>query len=180
LFDCPVVAHKLTQQRIRKRGTERALHQLPTETFEERKDFRIGGEKFELIHTGGHTPGSSIVWMPEKRILFIGDLIFEGRYPFLATADVPKLMDVLKWIPSFEADVIVPGHGVLCGTESVLDQLAYIEHTWERTARHLQSGHSMEEAADDPGYPKYAELGYEKLHKWNIEVIYRQLKKRAD
>ena len=179
LFDCPVLAHKLTRQRIAKRGTGRAKHQMPTEVFEGRRNLEIGGMRLEVIHAGGHTPGSSVVWLPETSVLFAGDLIFEGRYPFLATANVPRLMEALRWIPSLGAQVIVPGHGILCGNEEVLGQLAYIERTWARTAEHITLGHSVEEAVGDPEYPRCAELGFERLHGWNIEVIYRQLKKRS-
>lgn len=176
-FECPILAHKLTRQRIRKRGTERARNQVPTDTFEERRELEIGGVKLEMIHLGGHTPGSSVVWLPDERILFAGDLIFQGRYPFLATANVEKLMGALRWLPSLGARVIVPGHGVLCGNEELLRQLAYIEATWERTAEHIAQGHSLEETINDPDYPRYSALGYEKLHPWNIKVIYQQLKK---
>jgi cyclase len=179
LFQCPILAHKLTRQRIRKRGTERASSQMPTDVFENRKELQVGGVKLEMIHLGGHTPGSSVVWLPDERILFAGDLIFEGRYPFLATADVEKLMDALRWLSSLGARVIVPGHGVLCGNEEVQRQLAYIEATWERTAEHIVEGHSLDETIDDPDYVRYSALGYEKLHPWNIKVIYRQLKKQA-
>jgi cyclase len=177
LFDCPVLAHKLTRQRIAKRGTNRAKQQMPTEVFEDRRELEIGGVKLEVIHAGGHTAGSSVVWLPERAVLFAGDLIFEGRYPFLATANVLNLMEALRWIPSFGAQVIVPGHGVLCGNEEVLDQLAYIERTWARTVEHIALGHSAEEAVQDPEYPRCAELGFERLHAWNIEVIYRQLRR---
>jgi cyclase len=178
LFDCPVLAHKLTGQRIRKRGTERAMTQLPTEVFEDCREMEIGGVNLEMIHVGGHTPGSSVVWLPRERVLFAGDLIFEGRYPFLATADVEKLMGALRWLPGLGARVIVPGHGVLCGDEEARRQLEYIERTWERTAEHIQLGHSLDQALNDPGYPRYAGLGYEKLHPWNIKVCYQQSKKK--
>jgi cyclase len=150
---------------------------MPTEVFETRREIDIGGVKLEVIHAGGHTPGSSVVWLPESRVLFVGDLIFEGRYPFLATANIPDLMEALRWIPSFGAQVIVPGHGVLCGPEAALRQLAYIHGTWERTAEHIALGHSVEEAVEDPDYPRCAGLGFERLHTWNIEVVYRQLRR---
>jgi cyclase len=178
LFECPILAHNLTFQRIKKRGTQRAKTQLPTDMFEDRRELEIGDMKLEMIHAGGHTPGSSIVWLPHERILFAGDLIFEGRYPFLATADVEKLMEALRWLPSLGARVIVPGHGVLCDNEEVLKQLDYIERTWERTAEHIEKGHSLDETLNDPEYPRYSELGYEKLHPWNIKVIYQQLQKK--
>jgi hypothetical protein len=76
--------------------------------------------------------------------------------------------------------VIVPGHGVLCGNEEILGQLDYIETTWTRTAEHIALGHDLEEALRDPGYPRYSELGFERLHPWNIKVIYQQLKKRPE
>lgn len=178
LFDCPILAHKLVHQRIKKQGTERAKRRMPTDWFDDRRELEIGGRKMEMIHLGGHTPGSSVVWLAEERILFAGDLIFQGRYPFLATANVPKLVEALNWLPSLGARVIVPGHGVLCDYNEVEKQRDYIERTWERTAEHIVKGHNLKEILVDANYPRYSELGYEKLHPWNIKVIYQQLKKQ--
>ena len=90
-----------------------------------------------------------------------------------------KLMKALKWLPSLGAKVIVPGHGVLCDNDEVEKQRNYIERTWERTAEHIQKGHNLKEMLADVNYPRYSELGYEKLHPWNIKVIYQQLMKNA-
>jgi cyclase len=180
LFKCPILAHKLTLQRISKRGTERAKAQMPTGSFEKRRSLEIGGVKIEMIHLGGHTPDSTVMWLPDNQILFAGDLIFQGRYPFLATADVEKLMKVLQWIPSLSARIIVPGHGVLCDNEEVLKQLNYLEATWERTEMHMMQGHTLEEMLIDSNYPCYSSLGYEKLHPWNIKVTYQQLRKKFE
>ena len=50
------------------------------ETFEERKRFTLGGFTFELQHIGpAHTPGDSLVWLPEQRVVFSGDVIYIGR-----------------------------------------------------------------------------------------------------
>ena len=177
LFKCPILAHKLTRQRIKARKTARSKKQIPTEVFENTKELEIGSLKLEMIHVGGHTPGSSVIWLPNPRILFSGDLIFEGRYPFLATANVENLMAALRRLLSFDAGVIVPGHGNVCDNDEVRKQLHYIEETWARTSEHIQKGHSLEEALADPRYPIYSELGYEKLHPWNIKVTYQQLRK---
>jgi cyclase len=177
LLTCPVLAHKKTYQRIKKRGTERSQAQLPTDTFEDQIDLTFGDTNISMVHTGGHTPGSSVVWLPQEKILFSGDLIFEGRYPFLATANVQKLMEALRWLPTLGARVIVPGHGVLCTNEEATKQLSYIEETWKRTTEHIEAGRSLEEALKDPNYPQYSNFGYEKLHNWNIKVVYRQVKK---
>ena len=180
IFDCPILAHKLAYQRMAKRKSTKSKKQLPTEVFEDQRNIEIGGMRLEFIHTGGHTPGSSVVWLPKARVLFAGDLIFEGRYPFLATAHVPDLMKALRWLLTLDAQVIVPGHGLVCGEEAIAGQLDYIQSSWDRTADHIVQNHSLKKALKDPEYPIYPGLGAEKLHKWNIEVLYRQLKKMSD
>lgn len=177
LFDCPVLAHVITKRRIKNRRTVRSEEQVPTETFEGQKLLKYSGMEILMIHTGGHTPGSSIVWLPSEKILFAGDLIFSGRYPFLATANVKELIEVLRWLPGLGARVIVPGHGALCDYNEVNSQRNYIEITWELTAEHIRKGHSLDEAVRDRNYPVYSKLGFEKLHPWNIKVCYRQLGK---
>jgi cyclase len=177
VFDCPILSHKLTRQRIANRRSERSKKLIPTETFEDRKDLDIGGVKIEFIHAGGHTPGSSVVWLPESRILFAGDLIFEDCYPFLLSGNVPDLIEALEWLLTFDVQAIVPGHGVVCDHSEVTRQLDYLKTTWERTADHLARGHSLEETMGDPDYPIYAERGYERLHPLNIKLMYQQLKK---
>ena len=46
LFNCPVLAHKLTHQRIKRRGTERSKTQIPTDTFEGKRNLDIGKVKY--------------------------------------------------------------------------------------------------------------------------------------
>jgi glyoxylase-like metal-dependent hydrolase (beta-lactamase superfamily II) len=73
----------------------------------------LGGVSFEFRHRGGaHTPGDMLVWLPQQRVLFSGDVVYVDRLlgvipvsatkPWLATfAEIERLA------PAF----IVPGHG---------------------------------------------------------------------
>jgi len=204
LFDCPILAHRLCRERMvanlagpwsaaaieasiaegEKTGPDWAREErgkladlritLPTEVFDDRHELEIGGVRLEVIHFGAHTPGSAVVWLPEAKVLFAGDLIFEGRYPYLGDADVPALIAALKRLPEFGAQVIVPGHGVLCGKAEVTALVDYLETAWALTADHLAHGHSEDEAIADPNYPRYGEGTTERLHE-NIRVMYAQL-----
>ncbi|MBL7201445.1 MAG: MBL fold metallo-hydrolase [Anaerolineae bacterium] len=147
---------------------------LPTDTLD-RRALKIGGVRLEVIHVGAHSPGSCVVWLPEPRILFAGDLVFEGRYPFIGDADIPALIGAIRRLPDFDAQTIVPGHGRLCSIEQISALGAYLEGTWARTIDHLAAGHSTDEAAADPGYPHYAEKAAERLHEANIRVMFSQL-----
>lgn len=148
---------------------------LPREVFEDRRELEIGGVRLEVIHFDGHTPDSAVVWLPEAKVLFAGDLIFEGSYPYLGEADVPNLIAGLKRLPGFGAQAIVPGHGLLCDEAEIAALLNYLEATWARTADHLAQGHGEDEAVADPGYPRYTEKFAERWHEVNIRVMYAQL-----
>jgi cyclase len=69
---------------------------LPTDTFEDR--WNLDGVEF--IHTGGHTDCSSVVYVPEDRTLFSGDLLFVGRFPWAGdpTADPDSWIKALQMI----------------------------------------------------------------------------------
>jgi cyclase len=205
LFDCPILAHRLCREamvacldgawrldRIRASIAERGTSDpqwaeemrskieglqitLPSETFERRRDMLLGDRRIELEHVGGHTPGSSVVWLPQSGILLSGDLLFVGRYPFIGDADIPALISALRHVLAFEAEAIVPGHGPVCGNAAVHDMLSYLQVTWQCTADHIAQGHSADEAAADPRFPRYAEGAAERYHETNIRAIYAQL-----
>ena len=205
LFDCPILAHRLCREKMAANLTgpwsTEAIKEfiaerektdpdwaqearekladlritLPTEVFEGRRELEIGGVRLEVIHFDAHTPDSAVVWLPEAKVLFAGDLIFEGRYPYLYDADIPALIAALKRLPEFGAQAIVPGHGILCGEPEIAALLDYLETTWARTADHLAQGHSEDEAVADLSYPRYAERFAERLHEANIRVMYAQL-----
>jgi cyclase len=148
---------------------------LPTETLTDRRDLEVGGVRMEVIHLDAHSPGLCVVWLPDAGVLYASDLIFEGRYPFIGDADLPELISVLKRLPDFGAETIVPGHGVLCGEAEIEALRAYYHGTWARTIDHLTQGHSIDEAAADPAYPRYAEGAAERYHETNIRLVYQSL-----
>jgi len=204
LFDCPILAHRLCRERMKanldgewsaeaiqaeiakeekvdpdwaREAREKLANlyiTLPTQVFEKRREIAIGGVRIQVIHMGGHTPGSSVVWLPEARVLFAGDLIFEGRYPYLHDADVPALIAALKRLPKFDAQTVVPGHGALCGEAEIAALVDYLETTWTLTADHLAQGHSEAETVADPNYPHYAEEPVGRREE-NIRLMYDQL-----
>jgi len=59
-------------------------------TFTEGVDVRSGDLRCEIRHLGmrAHTDNDSIVWIPERRVLFTGDLAFNGGTPFLLQGSV--------------------------------------------------------------------------------------------
>jgi glyoxylase-like metal-dependent hydrolase (beta-lactamase superfamily II) len=73
----------------------------------------LGGTAIEVVHRkGGHTPGDSLVWLPQSGVVFTGDVVYVDRILGLHPVSRTK-----TWVESFEAlealnpKVVVPGHG---------------------------------------------------------------------
>jgi cyclase len=157
-------------------STLKDLHiTLPDKVFDEQFEGESGGLKYQVIHLGGHTPDLSVVWLPESRVLFASDLIFQGRYPYIFDADIPTWIDRLNQLMRFNASAIVPGHGVMCGETEIIHLREYLQETWDHTAEHIHAGHSPEETAADLAFPIFHENKYERLHRANIYYMYKQI-----
>lgn len=74
------------------------------------------------LGTPAHTTNDSVVWVPERRLLFSGDVLFNGGTPFLLQGSLSGALLALQAIRDLEPVTIVPGHGEVCGVE-VVDQV---------------------------------------------------------
>ena len=73
---------------------------------------KIGGMVFELDHVGpSHTPEDLTIFVPSEKVLFAGDLFFNGRLPFVGKANSSQWIQSLERMLAHDADSVVPGHG---------------------------------------------------------------------
>jgi glyoxylase-like metal-dependent hydrolase (beta-lactamase superfamily II) len=84
---------------------------LPTLTYRDRMTLNLGGKEIQIIHTGkGHTRGDSIVFVPQDRIVYISELLFYDRFPWMNTGYV-HWIDAIDTALKLDADIFVPGQG---------------------------------------------------------------------
>ena len=78
-------------------------------------ELRIGSLVFRLVHTPGHTAGSSCLYLDdgETKLMFTGDTVFKGTVgrTDLPTGDGWKLQESLERLLEFDVDFGLPGHG---------------------------------------------------------------------
>jgi glyoxylase-like metal-dependent hydrolase (beta-lactamase superfamily II) len=73
---------------------------------------RLGGLDFQLRHVGpAHTTEDLAVFVPQLGVLFAGDLVFQGRIPFVGQADSQQWITSLTQLQGIKARVVIPGHG---------------------------------------------------------------------
>ena len=89
----------IAQDNVRKRLADKSdtpKEALPVLTFENSMSVHFNGEEIRLIHLGpGHTDGDSIVYFTKSGVVHMGDLFFNGRFPFVdlgSGGDVAGLM----------------------------------------------------------------------------------------
>ena len=74
--------------------------------------FTLGGVDFEIVHVGpAHSPEDVIVRLPQKGVVFCGDLMFTGRIPFVGDADSAEWLKRIERLAAMKPRYIIPGHG---------------------------------------------------------------------
>jgi len=142
LFHAPVIAHRRAREMMQRVGLpkerllevaphfrddlapldERAVR-LPTITFESELTLHDGAREIRLIHVGtAHTPGDVLVYLPQDRLLYAGDVAFHYVTPLAMDGHISNWIAVLDRVAGMDVERIVPGHGPV-GTKSDLAEL---------------------------------------------------------
>ena len=84
----------------------------PTLVFEKRLTLWLGKLQVELMQLGrGHTKGDTVVWLPQEKILFSGDLVEYGATPYTGDAYLTDWPATLDAIAALAPRKLVPGRG---------------------------------------------------------------------
>jgi cyclase len=113
----------------------------PFVTFEERLKVYAGDLEVELVYVApAHTNSDAVAWIPERRLLFTGDIIFNGGTPFAMAGSIAGWLEALDRLRALDPERIVPGHGPVCGPEAIDAVSAYLRFVQEAAAEGLRAG----------------------------------------
>jgi cyclase len=111
----------------------------PVLTYGDRMTIDIGGQQIELFHARqSHTDGDTLVYLPGKKVLFAGDILFTNYHPFLGEGNIEEWAKELDDIRSMDVEKIIPGHGPLSGKNDLEDMKKYIL-MFDKKAKELAS-----------------------------------------
>jgi len=85
---------------------------VPNRYLDEGMQFRLGDVDFTVTVVGkAHSDGDLTLYVAPDRVLFSGDIIFEGRVPFLGDSNTRNWVAVLERMEREQLTALVPGHG---------------------------------------------------------------------
>jgi cyclase len=154
---------------------EEVIQTLPTRTFEGALDLTVGDKRVMLKQVGpAHTRGDTIVYIPEDRLVFTGDILFIEGHPIIWAGPVGNWIDACNHIASLEVDAVVPGHGPITdkrGVHAVRDYLVYIR---DQARLRFESGMSPYDAAMDISLSDYASWGDAERIVVNVSTLFKE------
>ena len=124
---------------------------VPDLTFSRSLSVFLGDREVQLRWLGrGHTEGDSVVWLPDERVLFAGDLVEAGAAPYMGDAFVLDWAGpTLDALEQLGAEVIVPGRGPAvrgAAAEAIESTRTFLVRLRDEVAAVLGRGGSVKDA----------------------------------
>lgn len=159
-----------------------------TTTFIDTHVLDYGGRRFELLSTpGGETTDALVVWLPEERIVFIGNLMgpMFGHVPNLYTVRGDKIRSALAFIHSIERvmalepETLINGHETFRGAEEIRRTMTKVRdatvYLRDRTIDGMNAGTDLSTLMGQVRLPP--ELAVPQLHgkvPWIVRAIWEE------
>lgn len=125
---------------------------LPVVTFNDRVTLHLNGESVVVHHVPrGHTDGDSIVHFPGSNVLHMGDIYFNGLYPYVdldGGGTIQGMIGAVELALSLaeEQTKIVPGHGALSNRAELQAYRDFLAKARDSVQAQIDQGLNLEQA----------------------------------
>jgi len=166
------------QNRISEEAYDATIPVLPEGSINADQTIIIAGKSVVLkrVEEKAHTGGDVYVYLPSRKAVFAGDLVFNDRLPSLRDGDISGWISILEEIKTMDIEVLVGGHGFRTDKESLNLTLNYLKELKKGIRDILDRGGDISDAVRELTMQSYSKEGmYEELHKANINAAFQML-----
>jgi glyoxylase-like metal-dependent hydrolase (beta-lactamase superfamily II) len=172
-----------TSKALLKEKADGTVLTYPTELIADRHELKVGRIPVQLLHFGpAHTPGDLVVWLPQQKILFSGDIVYTERL----LAVIPN-SNATGWVQAFDKlaalkpKTIVPGHGRPTTVETARrDTRDYLSFLLAEAKRILDAGGSLQDAVEKVDQSRFRSLAnFDQLALRNMNQVFQEVERDA-
>ena len=122
----------------------------PSFTFEENMNIWMGKDLIELYYFGiGHTTGDIVVYHPEHKLAFIGDLYFSGRPQLIHSNkngnSFEYVRTLTKMLETLDAEIFLSGHSDPVGRDEIKKQIQEMVERQNKVKELVSEDKTLEE-----------------------------------
>ncbi|MFT4571546.1 MAG: cyclase [Hyphomicrobiaceae bacterium] len=148
----------------------------PTTLVDERMELDLDGLRVDLIYVGpAHTIADLIVHIPERGVLFGGDILWSACTPIGWEGTYDRWLEALDLVTSLAPDIVVPGHGPVTDLSGVAELRRYLEYVRTEATRFYEMGLPENEAARRIDLGPWADWTEPERIVFNVHRVYREL-----
>jgi len=147
-------------------------------TYEDKMIVHLGDRVVELIHPGpAHTYGDTLVYLPQEKVLFTGDVAFQYLTPLARDGHISNWIKVTNSIlKDVDATTLVMGHGPVSGKEAVSWTSKYLRLVKRVSKSHFAQGASVEDASRAVRLGEYADWVDPERVMVNVQRLYQEFR----
>jgi cyclase len=149
---------------------------MPDRTFHDSLTLSVGGRNVEVRDLGpAHTASDSIVYLPEARTAFTGDLVFVHGTPIAWAGPIGNWLSACEHLCGLDIDLVIPGHGPVTDKEGVRAIHRYLSYVRDEAAERQAGGMGSLDAAFDIDLGEFADWPDSERIVVTVDTIYRDL-----
>jgi glyoxylase-like metal-dependent hydrolase (beta-lactamase superfamily II) len=153
---------------------------LPTETFSGEMRLKVGDKDVRLIEVGpAHTRGDVIVYVPKDKVLYTGDMLFNGAHPAIWAGPVGNWIKACDLMLSWDLEAVVPGHGAMTDKSGIREFRDYLAYVLAESRKCFDEGLTFEQAAERISLDPWAHFAEDERMYVNVYACYREFKNMA-
>lgn len=152
---------------------------LPNVFVEDEKFLNGPERKVQLLSKGhGHSDGDLILYLPDEKILFTGDLVFNDMHPYMGQSNPEGWRKWLDFMGTLDIDQLIPGHGKIGSAEELEEMKNYIKSIEGLAKELIEKDTPVEELAETPVPELYKDWTFGYMFASNLRFMYTKLQEQ--
>ena len=137
--------------------------------------------KIVIIPTGiGHTIGDMVAYLPKENIIFMSDLLFNERHPYIGDGDPASWKKTLQKITLLKPEITIPGHGPVGDTNTIYTLIDYFDTLTDLVNEEIKKGTDKDKIAKLPIPEKFKDWRFSGFYNGSLSFLYNQSVAKSD